>query len=698
MQNIKTQRLKISLPDHILPKIVRAVLYLIVVITLAGKGLELTVFIKEAGTYSPSFFFNYFPLEIFVFSALGHLILKHHPKHTVGWLFLFVGFNSSIKTLVYSYMQYGESVMTGSVYPLIDYITPLGHMIWWPVLILPITLVLLYFPDGKLLSPRWRFIVFASLLGMIFGMLTAFHSEPYWVMDISNTKLPDIKVVDRFLAKLAKVSVGLIMIGALGSLTSVYIRFRRSNGIERLQMKWLVYGASISVIFMIVLSIINMFMPYGLIYDRLDYIVSKVLVFFIPAACGIAIIRHKLWDIDIVINRTLVYGALTTLIIAIYLVIVGGISILFQSQTNTVSGVAAAVVIAFLFQPLREQLQDSVNHMLYGKRNDPAAVLTRLAHHSETAGAPTAVLPNLVQNIAQMLKIPYVAIRSPAGIERKDPIAYWGHAANNMRTIPLTFQNEVIGNLVVAPRGPHEQFNQEEQELLGTIAALTATTLRSVQLSNELRQSRKSIITAREEERRRLRRDLHDGLGPQLASQVLGLEAVAQHIPTDPEKAQSLLGSLKRQAQEAILDVRRLVYDLRPPALDDLGLIGALRQSASRYETGILHFRFNVPEKLPELPAAVETAVYRIAQEAMTNVVRHAKASRCTVSLFCQDGYVILEVRDNGIGLPKQHRIGVGLQAMKERTTELNGDYVLEALLDGGTLVRAEIPWEVECE
>jgi signal transduction histidine kinase len=305
------------------------------------------------------------------------------------------------------------------------------------------------------------------------------------------------------------------------------------------------------------------------------------------------------------------------------------------------------------------------------------------------------VLPNLVQTIADMLKIPYVAIRLPTGTQKMEAVAFCGADSEHMQTIPLTFQTQVFGELVVAPRGPQEQFNQNEQDLLATIAALTATTVRGVQLSDELRQSRQRIVTAREEERRRMRRDLHDGLGPQLASQVLGLEAVAQLMPSDPEKAQSLLRSLQTQAEDAILDVRRLVYNLRPPALDDLGLIGALRQSASRFESGVLRFSFDVPKMLPEQPAAVETAVYRIAQEAMTNVVRHAQATRCTIRLFCTDVHIIIEVRDNGRGLSQNYQSGVGFQTMNERTTELNGEILLESLPDGGTLVQAKLPLEV---
>jgi signal transduction histidine kinase len=271
-------------------------------------------------------------------------------------------------------------------------------------------------------------------------------------------------------------------------------------------------------------------------------------------------------------------------------------------------------------------------------------------------------------------------------------------SANHVQAIPLVYKNETIGHLVVSQRGPQEPFSRHEEELLAAIAALTATTVRAVQLSDELRQSRQRIVTAREEERRRIRRDLHDGLGPQLASQTLGLEAVAQLMPTNPEKAHALLQSLQTQAHEAILDVRRLVYDLRPPALDDLGLVGALQQSASRYETGALRFSFDVFAPLPALPAAVETAIFRIAQEAMTNVVRHAQATMCSVRLYCADGYMMIEVRDNGCGISEKSASGVGLQAMHERAAELNGHHLIEALPEGGTLVQAKLPLEIDRE
>ena len=393
-QDMKAIALNIRLSNQSLTQIVWAALFLTLVMTIAGTGFGLASFILvEAGSFNLFSFFDFVPWTTMVFSFLGFLILKHHPKHTVGWLFLFVGFNSGFNTLFYSYMDFDQYVLIDNANTLLRNVTLLGDLIWWPVLILPSILAPLYFPDGRLLSPRWLIVAIAALLGMFCGMLTAFHSEPILVMDLGNPDLPNLKVSDRFLAGLAYVSVGLMLIGMVGNLASVIIRFRRSSGAERMQMKWLVYGAMISLILMIGLSIIVMFIPYGSSYDQINYFISEVVVMIIPAACGIAIIRHGLWDIDIVINRTLVYGGLTALIVALYILIVGAIGILFQTQTNTLSGLAAAGIIAVLFQPLRERLQGRVNRLLYGERDDPAAVLTRLAHHSETSETPWTRLP-----------------------------------------------------------------------------------------------------------------------------------------------------------------------------------------------------------------------------------------------------------------------------------------------------------------
>jgi signal transduction histidine kinase len=632
---------------------------------------------------------NFLPLFAVVYSVLGKKIHEKHSDHVVGWLFAFIGVNAAFSALLNSYVLFNPNFLAGFD-KLLYYSKVLGDMIWVPLFVLPITLVILYFPSGSLISPNWRIAVWASLLGMIFTMLSAFHSEPNLIWESSESI--GVGAQDRILERLMIVSAALVISGVLGGLASIVVKFRRSKGVERMQIKWLVYGGLVTLMSWGIQSAIGSLL---LKYPNLIYandLMSQFSAFIIPLACSIAIIRHRLWDIDIVVNRTLVYGGLSALIIAAYVLIVGGLGLLFQTKNNVFSGLVAAGVIAVLIQPLRVRMQQSVNKMLFGERDDPAKVLTRLAHQSEKAVNSSAALADLARSIAKLLKIPYVEIRIRRDRVQKARLATWGKPASQVKYIAIRFQGERIGDLVVAVRGPKDKFTEGEEDLLATIAASTATTIRAIQLSDELKNSRQRIISAREEERRRIRRDLHDGLGPQLASQVLGLEAVAQLMEKDPEKAQSLLDSLKTQSKDAILDVRRLVYDLRPPALDDLGLAGALRQSASRYESGQLRFTIDIPEKLPELPAAVETAVFRIAQEAMTNVVRHSGASQGQVRLLREDDYLTVEIQDNGKGLAAKHKAGVGLQAMKERSAELNGDFAFQAVPTGGTLVRAKLP------
>jgi signal transduction histidine kinase len=212
-----------------------------------------------------------------------------------------------------------------------------------------------------------------------------------------------------------------------------------------------------------------------------------------------------------------------------------------------------------------------------------------------------------------------------------------------------------------------------------------------MRLTTDLQRSRERLVTAREEERRRLRRDLHDGLGPALATLSLQAEAARDAVSTEPALAVSLMNDLITQTQAAITDIRRLVYDLRPPALDDLGLVAAIRAQAIRYEHLGLQVTVKAPESLPPLPAAVEVAAYRIIQEALTNIVRHAHAHTCLIRLTL-DNELHLEITDDGRGIPADRPVGVGLRSMHERTAELGGSCIVEALSGGGTRIQVILP------
>jgi signal transduction histidine kinase len=515
------------------------------------------------------------------------------------------------------------------------------------------------FPDGRFV-PRWTRWVF------LFSILASFSFL--------------VSSEGRFVEFMAGLPFFLVTFYA-----QVY-RYRHvSSDVERQQTKWVVLGWLV----LIVLSVIA-----SLIYRR----TSGPLINILPLMVAIAILRHRLWDIDLIINRALVYGALTVGIIALYVLLVGALSILSQTTGNLLISLLATGLIAFLFQPLRERLQRGVNRLVYGERDDPYAVLSRLGQRLEAAYAPESVLPTIVETVAQTLKLPYVAIALNQDGELKIA-AEFGRSKSEPINLPLSYQGEPVGELMLAPRAPGEHFTGSERQLLDDLARQVGVAAHAVRLTADLQRSRERLVSAREEERRRLRRDLHDGLGPQLASLALKLEVARNRMADDPQAA-VLLTDLSGRTQEAVADIRRLVYALRPPALDELGLVMALREGAMQYnQQGIngLNIAFDAPESLPPLPAAVEVAAYRIAQEALTNVVRHAEAHICLVRLRLDEsaGLLCVEIQDDGKGLPIQRRAGVGLNSMRERAEELGGTLAITSLTTGGTSVLARLPCQV---
>jgi signal transduction histidine kinase len=230
-------------------------------------------------------------------------------------------------------------------------------------------------------------------------------------------------------------------------------------------------------------------------------------------------------------------------------------------------------------------------------------------------------------------------------------------------------------------------------KLINIIAQQAGVAAYTVRLNNDLQKSRERLVTAQEEERRRLRRDLHDGVGPTLASLSQRLDTAADLVESDPAKSVQLLKELKGQVKGTLAEIRRLVYALRPPVLDEFGLVSAIREHVAQYSgPSGLSITFDVTEPMPPLPAAVEVAAYRIALEAFTNIIHHAQATTCHIKLRTEDNCLVLEVADNGKGIPNNKHSGVGLTSMRERAVELGGEYLIENVPTGGTRVAARLP------
>ena len=256
---------------------------------------------------------------------------------------------------------------------------------------------------------------------------------------------------------------------------------------------------------------------------------------------------------------------------------------------------------------------------------------------------------------------------------------------------PLIYEAQIIGVLLAAPRSRAETLNAADRLVLEHVARQASNLLHASRLTEDLQQSRQQLVTAREEERRRLRRDLHDGLGPALATLTLQAEAARDWLRADPDKSEAMLTAVIDGTQSALADIRRVVYALRPPVLDDLGLISAIKDQASQLSSGELSITVEAPEDLRPLPAAVEVAVYRIVQEALTNVARHAAAHLCEVSLKV-NGTTEIAICDDGVGMPMPYRAGVGLNSIHERAAELGGSCVIESTPGEGTQIHVSLP------
>lgn len=464
-------------------------------------------------------------------------------------------------------------------------------------------------------------------------------------------------------------------------------RFRHvSNKIERQQTKWVLFGFALWFAYLLVSSIPYYYLvslpagaqqPWWSPLSELTWWLSLNIV---PITLAIAITRSRLWNIDVVINRALVYGILTIATMLLYIFVVGALGNLLNLGNSSFIAFLTTGLIAVLFQPLRERLQRWINRMMYGERDDPVSVLSRLGSHIERTGSPEDALASIVETVARALKLPYVAIKLGEGT--LTVVSYGLERPDTLR-LPLTYQSETSGYLVVAPRATGEAFSASDWQLLETITHQAGAAAHAARLTNDLRLSRQRLITTREEERRRLRRDLHDGLGPTLASLTLKIDAIRNLMSSDPGKAGQLLDELKTQTQGTIQDIRSLVYELRPPALDDLGLIGALNSFIDKQKDQRTKISLSAPKPMPQLPAAIEVAVYRIVIEGLSNVLRHADASSAEAIIALKDEHLVVEVHDNGVGIPDDYSAGVGLASMQERAEELGGTFEILNLKPG---------------
>ena len=406
-------------------------------------------------------------------------------------------------------------------------------------------------------------------------------------------------------------------------------------------------------------------------------------------ALFVSVNLDDLFDLQIAFDRTLIYVVLSVLLFIGYLLTVGLISLVVPSDAGAVAVLIATALVAIAFAPLRSLLQRWGHRLFFGEREEPYRFLRRFGNQIEQADSEEALTQSILASVQMGLRVPGASLAIAGAPRLSGSIGKPIGASPEVASI--RYGDQDLGTLSVARRSPGESFGDQDRLLIQEIARQTGITVHTLLQSEALRHSREQIVTAREEERRRLRRDLHDGIGPSLAALTMQIEHARDLLDREPQRAEALLEDAAAQIRDSIGSIRTIVYDLRPPALDELGLAGAIRSYASRFDGSAMHVVCDLPVAFPALPAAVEVAAYRIVQEGLTNISRHAAASEAWVRLAIEPGQLRVVIRDNGIGMAANARSGVGLVSMRERTNELGGSFLLESS-DHGVTITCALP------
>ncbi len=536
--------------------------------------------------------------------------------------------------------------------------------------------VLLYVPDHPWLG-RTRRIIAAAYAGPVIIMVVWSATAALFAPDM-------LRWLGLVHAGQTAVTATTLVVSAVSGL----VAYRRSdNPLTRSRLRWLAGGGAAAG----VLGIAGWHLP-ELTTGRHLLPSGALGLAALPFVAGIAVAlrRHRLFDIERLANRSLVYAAVVAALVAGYAAVVAllvsGLRI-----SGTVAAALAAAGAALALAPLRNAAQGVVNRLMYGDRTDPTSALARLGARLHAVMLPGDVLPAVVETVALSLRVPYVGIELADDAGGLRIAAEHGVATGMVHSELLLHHGSTVGRLRVSARGRDDPLDEVDLALVATLARQVGIAVQSVRLHEDLVRSRADVVALREDERRRLRRDLHDGLGPALAA--IGLKAgLASRDVAAESAAHGLLDDIATEVKTGLADIRRLVEELRPPALDELGLVGAVRSRAAAM-TGEMSIEVSGPDGAAPLPAAVETAAYRIAVEAMTNAVRHSGGRCCAVSIATENRGVDVVVHDDGAGLDPTHAIGVGLRSMHERAAELGGVLSVGSPSEGGTLVHAWLPF-----
>jgi signal transduction histidine kinase len=634
---------------------------------------------------------------IAVVAVVGAIITLAVPGNRVGWLLLASAAVMGVGTAFTEAGIHGVVAVPGSV-PGAAYLAALGPGLQAAGMVIAVVAVPTVFPDGRLPGPRWRWLAWpaGAAAGCLFlgNVLSPTSNETRLAHWHGPLSLP--VRYGNVAGALSAVGVVLAVAAAAGAIAGLVTRWRRGGRLVRQQLLMLALATCPPALVFVAIMITNG-VP-GWIFG--------VVLLPLPAAIAVAILHHGLYDLRRAAHRTLLWLTMSATVVGIYAAVVITIAALVPDRHAWWPPALAAALAALVLIPLRDELQHGVTRVVYGRWHEPYEVLAGLGERLEAAADIDRLLDAAVTELTTGLGLRDLSVRDldetvVSGIEvTVTPAAGCARAADVPGTIvaadlgtariPLLAYGIAVGSLTY--RAPDRALRTAEERLLHDLARQLGGALHARLLRDDLQRARERLVLAREEERRRLRRDLHDGIGPALAGLTLKTETARALLPPGADGASRQLHVLGEEIRRMVVDVRRLVEGLRPPALDELGLVGACTQAVDRLTAGAgLTASVNACDDLPALPAAVEVAAYRIVVEAVTNTIRHARARHCRVSIACTPGGLAVEVTDDGTGLAAAGQPGHGLAIMRERAEELGGTVTVSDS-SPGVIIQARLP------
>jgi signal transduction histidine kinase len=634
-------------------------------------------------------------VAILAMSSVGALVTWRRPANRIGWLLMAIAFSAIFLDLPKLYA--GVAVYVHPGLPGADWLYWLSQIAWMFLFAQLLVLLPLWFPDGRLLSRRWSIVIGLAAIPLI--LVIAGSLDPSATAPLRNPV--GVQAMAGMNNALNGAPFAVLLLGTYGvGVSSLVVRYRRGGEQERQQLKWLLVG----VVLLLAALLMSFFVPALQNAPLIPFAAATL-----PVAIGIGVLRYRLYDIDLIINKALVYGGLAAVITGVYVLLVVGIGAMIGSNQRFLLSLVATAVIALAFQPLRQRAQQLANRLVYGRRATPYEALSQFSEQLSETYSHEDILERMARILGEGTGAEraevwvraghrlVLASSSPKAAEAPTALVMQNGTLPNMprdTVVPVSHAGELLGALAVnKKRG--ETMNSVEQKLVTDLAGQAGLVLKNVGLNQELlarlddlRASRQRLVTAQDEERRRLERDLHDGAQQHLVALKIKL-GLAEAVAQPESRVRALITQLKQDADAALDTMRDLARGIYPPLLASDGLEAALRGQIRRITVPIELEVDNVPRQ----PREAEAAVYFCSLEALQNVAKYAQAQRVRLRLWREEGNLAFRVQDDGRGFdPVAVPQGSGIQNMRDRVEALGGSLGVRSVPGQGTTIEGRIP------